>query len=309
MERFMPKSSYQDIHKAFYVKNGKTLDAKITKMLSTMFSSIKLRVTSAGLNNPDAFKHITLMIDGHDSRALHNGGDKAALYSYKLKKSGYRTQLCIDINGMILFLSTSEECRSNTDMYMLKGMNLVDKINPVDCIALDGGYPQSVLQDIVEDTDEFSLSNFCIPIRKPRGGDLTAIEAEYNKRFGSFRSMVESTFGELGTTFKRLSNKDVVRIANPKLYNLQMKLCCLLYNIRRMGTACHVSAQHHHSMWMEEEFEYPMNDDNILLQPDPQHSLDDKNELTSAIADMQHQFLTTYLDDDDNVYVDIDNRI
>ncbi|KAJ1873126.1 hypothetical protein LPJ55_002592 [Coemansia sp. RSA 990] len=101
---------------------------------------------------------------------------------------------------------------------MFKKMNMLDKISATDCIVLDGGYPLSVLETIVEKSEIYNLSNFCIPIRKPRGSDLSAVEQEYNKRLGSFRSMVENTFRELGNTFKRLSNKDVVRIANPKTY-------------------------------------------------------------------------------------------
>ncbi|KAJ1871126.1 hypothetical protein LPJ55_004145, partial [Coemansia sp. RSA 990] len=62
MERFMPRSSFHDIHKAFYVKGGNVLDKKISSMLLTMFSTDKLRVASASLNNPENFKHITLML-------------------------------------------------------------------------------------------------------------------------------------------------------------------------------------------------------------------------------------------------------
>ncbi|KAG0167133.1 hypothetical protein DFQ28_000886 [Apophysomyces sp. BC1034] len=44
--------------------------------------------------NPEDFKHITMMINGHDSRATYiNAADRAMYYSYKLKKSGFRTQI------------------------------------------------------------------------------------------------------------------------------------------------------------------------------------------------------------------------
>ncbi|KAI9233212.1 MAG: hypothetical protein BYD32DRAFT_360186, partial [Podila humilis] len=46
------------------------------------------------------------------------------MYSYKLKKSGVRTQVCMDPNGMALIL---------------------------DCIAIDGGYTQYI-KKLVEDT-------------------------------------------------------------------------------------------------------------------------------------------------------------
>ncbi|KAJ2426140.1 hypothetical protein GGF41_002168 [Coemansia sp. RSA 2531] len=270
-----------------------------------MFSTPQLRVVSAKLRNPQNFQHITLMVDGHDSRALHNGADKPALYSYKLKKSGYRTQMCIDINGMILCLSDTEECRSNPDITMFRNMNLLRKIHTADCVVLDGGYPQSVLEDMVENTDDFKLSNFCIPIRKPRGANLTANELDYNKRLGSFRSMIESTFGDLGNMFKRLSNKDVVRIAGPKLYNTQMKLCCLLYNMKRMVTACQLPIQHHHTIWMQHEFDFPDNEAEATTRPDPIVSIAEKNELADDMADLQLKFLTASIEDSWDVYVEL----
>ncbi|KAJ2645757.1 hypothetical protein IWW40_005877, partial [Coemansia sp. RSA 1250] len=64
---------------------------------------------------------------------------------------------------------------------MFKKMNMLDKISATDCIVLDGGYPLSVLETIVEKSEIYNLSNFCIPIRKPRGSDLSAVEQEYNK--------------------------------------------------------------------------------------------------------------------------------
>ncbi|OAQ22398.1 hypothetical protein K457DRAFT_1761461, partial [Linnemannia elongata AG-77] len=45
------------------------------------------------------------------------------MYSFKFRKSGLRTQVCIDVNNMVVFMS---------------------KIHGVDCIGLDGGYPQHI---------------------------------------------------------------------------------------------------------------------------------------------------------------------
>ncbi|KAI9233206.1 MAG: hypothetical protein BYD32DRAFT_361133, partial [Podila humilis] len=51
------------------------------------------------------------------------------MYSYKLKKSGVRTQVCTDCNGMAIL-----------------------HIHQLDCIAVDGGYTQYI-KKVVEDTD------------------------------------------------------------------------------------------------------------------------------------------------------------
>ncbi|ORX65934.1 hypothetical protein DL89DRAFT_270489 [Linderina pennispora] len=61
-----------------------------------------------------------------------------------------------------------------------------------------------------KEQEDFGMHNFCLPIRKQRGVNLLEAEVEYNSHLGSFRLMVENIFGELGTTFKRLSNKEIV---------------------------------------------------------------------------------------------------
>lgn len=305
MDRFIPKSSMQSIIKEFYVTNGRQLDNDLNIFLGTMFSTPELRVASAQLGNPHYFKHITLMVDGHDSRALHNGAYKPELYSYKLKHSGYRTQMCIDINGMILHLSPTEQCRDNPDNKMLQKMKILNKINTADCIALDGGYPLSTLEDMVENYDNFNMSNFCTPFRKPRGLSLSDNEAQFNTRFGSFRSMIESTFGALGSTFERLSNKDVVRVANPKVYNLQMKLCCLLYNVKRMVTECSIPSQQHHTGWMHDRFDYPMTNDEKVIKADRITSINEKAEMADDISKLQYKLLATSLRTVDDVYVEL----
>jgi hypothetical protein len=75
MARFIPSSSYHAIYNAFYTKYGEELNTCLDYCLRKMFSSTKLRIMCALHRNPEDFKHVTLMIDGHDSRATYiNGG-------------------------------------------------------------------------------------------------------------------------------------------------------------------------------------------------------------------------------------------
>ena len=101
MNRFIPKSSFYELYKEFYIKQHSILDKKVTSMLEHMFSNIKIRLYSAMKSNPPLFKHVTLNLDGHDTRAVYPNVDKTSLYSYKLKKSGFRTQVCTDVNNMV----------------------------------------------------------------------------------------------------------------------------------------------------------------------------------------------------------------
>ncbi|KAG0162871.1 hypothetical protein DFQ30_001138 [Apophysomyces sp. BC1015] len=204
MGQFIPKSSFYDVYKDFYIHQYADLDKKITSMLECMFSSPKIRIHSAHCSNPTMFKHVTMMIDGHDTQASYPLANRAALYSYKLKRSGFRTQVCIDVNGMILFVSSSAPCRDNNDGTMLTRMHIEKKVHHADCIALDGGY--TLFVDKVIENNDLSHANFCYPIRKQRGVELTPKEIEYNKTFGSFRSRIEATFGEIGSTFEWFNN-------------------------------------------------------------------------------------------------------
>ncbi|KAG0999967.1 hypothetical protein G6F27_013786 [Rhizopus arrhizus] len=99
MGQFIPKSSFHQLHKEFYEKRNSELSKKITKMLARMFSNMRIRLLSALQKNPGEFRHITMFLDGHDTRVSYSGESSAAMYSYKLKKSGFRTQM-VDIPNL-----------------------------------------------------------------------------------------------------------------------------------------------------------------------------------------------------------------
>jgi hypothetical protein len=148
------------------------------------------------------------------------GKVKQGMYSYKLKKSGVRTQVCTDCNGMAILVSKSLPCKENNDGSMLIGMKIEKHIHQLDCIAVDGGYTQYI-KKVVEDTD-LSKKNFCYPICKSCGKDLAQDEANYNKIFGSFWSQIEATFGELGAIFEKHNNRTPVLVTKIATYNLQL---------------------------------------------------------------------------------------
>ncbi|KAF9547946.1 hypothetical protein EC957_007459 [Mortierella hygrophila] len=139
MAQYIPKTSFHTVHKEFYMYNPAALNRLLTTMLSEMLSTLKSRHLAAE-RNPDPFKNVTLNLDGHDSRIIHVNADKASLYSYKLKKSGFRVQVCTDMNSTVLFVSTPAPCRDYNDGTMLLRMGIQNKIHKLDCVAMDGGY-------------------------------------------------------------------------------------------------------------------------------------------------------------------------
>lgn len=285
MSRFVPRSSFYDIYRAFYNKQAQILDKKISGLLASMFSTMQIRVLLAQ-QNPSMFKHVTLLLDGHDTRVNQTGVEAEKMYSYKFKKSGLRTQVCIDNNGMVLFMSRSASCGDNTDGIMLTKMRLEKHIHKLDCVGLDGGYTQH-LNKLVESSD-LNLGNFCHPIRKAKGVNLTNDEVKFNKLFGSYRSRIESMFGELGSTFERFNNKSVIRTCDSESFNLQLKLGSLLLNIKKFVDFGKIQTQPHHLLWMQTEFDYCDNKTEIIIESP---SLKDQMQYANDILSCQRKLL------------------
>ena len=285
MGRFLPRSSFYDIYRCFYIKQSQTLDKKLSSYLESMFSTIQIRILLAQ-QNPSMFKHVTLLLDGHDTRVNQTGVEAEKMYSYKFKKSGLCTQVCTDNNGMILFMSRSAPCAENTDGVMLTKMKLERHIHALDCVGLDGGYTQH-LNKLVENSD-LNLGNFCHPIRKAKGINITNDEAKFNKLFGSYRSRIESVFGELGSTFERFNNQAVIRICDSESFNLQLKLVSLLLNVKKFTELGKIQNQPHHLHWTQAEFNYCDDNAEIVIESP---SLKDQMQHASDISSCQRKLL------------------
>ena len=82
MSQFMPRTSFHAIYATFFKTEKSLFDKFITQKLTNMFSTPELRVRCANWKNPKIFKHITLLLDGHVTRATY-GDNKVDMYSYK----------------------------------------------------------------------------------------------------------------------------------------------------------------------------------------------------------------------------------
>src|SRR5207248_1631622 len=102
---------------------------------------------------------------------------------------------------------------------------------------------------------------FYHPIRKVKGIDLSDTEVKYNNVFGSFRSKIESTFAELGNTFERLNNCKYIKVSDIEIFTLQMKLACILLNIKKFVVLANISHESSHSKWPLDNFDYNYQED------------------------------------------------
>ena len=304
MSPYIPKTTFHVIYSTFLKIERSMFEKEINRCFSSMFSTPEIRIRSANWRNPPLFKHVTILLDGHDSRATY-GEDKAAMYSYKLKKSGLRTQVAIDVNGMVLFTSKSASCRDNNDGKMLLEMGIGKKVHSMDCIALDGGYTQ-YLGDLMEKEKDLKECNFCFPIRKKRQQPLHDDEANFNAMFGGFRSTSEEIFGDLGKTFAKFNNKEIVRTASKREFNLALRLCLLLMNVRNFVRALSIEESPHHSDWMKEGVDYPRE---RQLAPELTKVVTVQNKLENGLEllRLQEEFLGLDVEDNDDEDDAMDN--
>ena len=73
MDRYMPTSGLHEVHKSFYGYEKKIitrLDRKVTSKLFNMFSNLRIRMLSARGINPEDYKEVTLILDGHDTNEI-----------------------------------------------------------------------------------------------------------------------------------------------------------------------------------------------------------------------------------------------
>jgi hypothetical protein len=290
MERYIPKSSYYEIYKGWWGKehdSNRGLDKILTGLLLNMCSSIELRVISSQYCNPIRFKHVTLFLDGHDTRLSYQGHSSESQYSWKLRKSGMRSQVCMDSNGMILFVSKSEPCKDHTDGNMFEKMDIEKKIHKLDCMALDGAYIY-YSQQLVE-RSKLKSYNFIYPIRKPNNQSLSAEESTFNEEFGSFRSAIESKFGNLRTTFKRFNNEKSWKTSEPEKFTLQMKLSWLLINIKDFVKLVNIGPRDVHKHWLIEGFDYPK--PHVEKKLDIATSLKEQQTHREMLLNMQREML------------------
>lgn len=304
MSQFLPRTSFYAIYTAFLKEQRKIFEKEITRCFATMFSTPEIRIRSANWRNPPLFKHITLMLDGHDSRATYGEG-KETMYSYKLKRSGLRTQVAIDINGMVLFTSKSASCKDNNDGTMLVEMGIGKRIHEMDCVAVDGGYTQHI-GTLLEKEEGLDVKNFAFPIRKKRLQPLHQEEATFNASFGGFRSMVENTFADLMRTFSKHNNREPIRVTAKKEFNLTFRLCLLLLNVRNFATAANIEVLPRHRAWMDPGFDYPT-EKKLVPELTETFTVQHKLESGAELLKLQEAFLSVDLsggDDDDDEGMD-----
>jgi Chromo (CHRromatin Organisation MOdifier) domain len=227
--------------------------------------------------------------------------------SYKLKKPGIRTQIAIDTNEMIVYISNSEKCATNNDGTMFVKMKLEKVISKMDCVAVDGIY-SIYIKDFLEKTTCITKclnnDNFCYPMKKDNDENLNENEINFNKVFGSFRALIEHQFADIGRTFQRFNNcKAVPYMTNIKYYNIQFKVACLLRNIKLFVEKYNIQHDIYYELWRNENFDFPTSKKKVVYMLNNEQ---EQMEKINRIEELQDKFLQARVDDD---LIDTDDEL
>lgn len=263
METYLSHTNFFRIYKFIYITKYEELNNWINNIIYNCSSNKNIRLLSSYINNPDLVKHVTLIMDGHHNKIIYENVtvDKKVLYSWKLKTPGLNTQFVIDVNDIAVFVSESLPCKDNNDdKMMINNVNFNKFFSIYDNLCFDGLYINTLHETIAKysvrnlDLDE---SNFTFPIKKIKKKDLEDDEDKLNRYIGGFRSRIETYFANLGKTFKRFDSKNKVRVTKLETYNIQLRLCCALLNIKKISDITNLNTQNKFSKWMEKGFNYP----------------------------------------------------
>ncbi|KAI8968143.1 hypothetical protein BDB01DRAFT_691556, partial [Pilobolus umbonatus] len=154
------------------------------------------------------------------------------------------------------------------DIYFPGPHNNIDKILLLltdffsfgDCLCFDGLYTNTLSAVINKYNNiDFNITknNFIYPIKKQKKKDLNMDEDIFNNNLAGYRSRVETYFSEISKTFKRFDPYRNIRITKLKTYNLQLKLVCLLLNIKNFIKIGNIEPTELHKKWEEDNFDFP----------------------------------------------------
>jgi hypothetical protein len=264
MISYLDVSNYFRIYRFIFIKKYDELNEWINNLMYNCFSNKNIRLLTSYLNNPELVKHVTLLLDGHHNRIIYENIDidKKELYSWKLQKPGLNTQFIIDLNQIVVYISESLPCKDNNDDLMfINNIEFKNFFTIYDNICFDGLY-ENTLQETIQKYEPnigMDISNFTYPVKKIKNKDMDENEKNLNKYIASFRSTIETYFAHLGQTFKRFCGQNNTRVTKLKTYNIQLRLACLLLNIKRFSELSNLILHDKYSAWTKPSFDYLSN--------------------------------------------------
>lgn len=316
METYLKYTNFFKMYKFIYIDHYDELNNWINNIFYNCSSNKNIRLLLSHINNPEIVKHVTLIMDGHHNKIVYENVtvNKCTLYSWKLKKPGLNTQFVIDTNGIVVFISESLPCKDNNDDKMLiNNVNFNKFFTIYDNICFDGLYINTLHETIAKYSVrnlEIHESNFTFPIKKEKKKKLNEDEDKFNKCIAGFRSRIETYFANLGKIFKRFDSKSNVRVTKLETYNIQLRLCCALLNLKKISEYTNLDIQNKYSQWLHNGFDYPDKNGIIPKSDIVKYKINNMSIMKNRQIDTLNALLTGGLVLEENneiTYIDNDN--
>jgi hypothetical protein len=137
-----------------------------------------------------AFPDVRFIIDAKEQRINKPAGEgkQKPYYSGKKKTHTIKTQLVVNPRGQIELVSDSVP-GSTHDLEVLKSSDALSRLKGRGGVMLDKGY-------VGVDKYEREVP-FVLPFKKPRGGELSDFQRDYNRRVAKERIVVEHTIAQV----------------------------------------------------------------------------------------------------------------
>ncbi len=154
----------------------------------------------------DAFPEVALVIDAKEQRMQRPGGsDKEGnsrqkpFYSGKKKAHTLKTQVAVDPQGRILYVSDSVPGGANHDLTLLRATKLLDRLAPGEAAMMDKGYDgithdyyDGITHDYYDGiTHDYPDAHLFLPYKARRNHPLTPEQKDYNRHLSRYRIVVE----------------------------------------------------------------------------------------------------------------------
>jgi hypothetical protein len=184
---------------------------RIIRKLEPILSQVMKLPKRTGLQ-PDELE--SLIIDATENQIERPKHNQKPYYSGKKKRQTIKTEIRVTMEGKILHVSESVPGSVHDFALLKRG----EKIPKETRVYVDSGYQG--IQDIHRESE--------YPYKKPRKGELTDEEKEYNTVLSRFRVKVENVLGDI-KTFRIISDRYRNKL---KRFNEKFRIIAGFVNLR-----------------------------------------------------------------------------
>lgn len=242
---------FNRFYNEFWNSRYNEINKIVDNYLKTLFSDIDTRIYNAKENNHENINFLTFTFDSYLKYNKVNN-------SNRLFNKGMITQFICDNNGFITYVSKTKKYYEK-----FKNGNILNETYFSDVI-LDIDVDKDVIafNEEIYNFKDIIIKNTKENIKKDISenivttiidDDLISDDIYYNSNFNDFIKIGKNTINSIENMFLIFKNDNYIRTADIKIYNLQLKIAILLYNIKIYTEKYNIQIKEIHKIWYEDE--------------------------------------------------------